>query len=75
MGEIAGLTMRQVSLIYYRERDKRGVPKVIKSGRRKSKSKDREKKEFFELGRLFGYKEDELNAKWELQNGDESRRK
>lgn len=70
MGEIANLTMRQISLIYYRKRDKRGIPKPIRNGRKKKNSIDAERKEFFELGKLFGYKESELTAQWESRNGD-----
>lgn len=70
MSEIAKLTMRQIVLIYYRERDKRGVPKPIRSGRIKGKTKEQEKKEFFELGRIFGYKEDELISQWESRDGN-----
>ncbi|NBW99687.1 hypothetical protein EBR03_08960 [bacterium] len=70
MSEVANLTMRQVSLIYYRDRDKRGVPKPIRSGRRKAKTADQERKEFFELGRAFGYKEEQLISQWESRNGN-----
>jgi hypothetical protein len=70
MSEIANLTMRQISLIYYRKRDKKGIPKPIKNGRKKKNSIDDDKKEFFELGRLFGYKDTELEAQWESRNGD-----
>lgn len=70
MSEIANLTMRQISLIYYRKRDKKGIPKPIKNGRKKKNSTDDDKKEFFELGRLFGYKDTELEAQWESRNGD-----
>lgn len=70
MGEIAKLTMRQIALIYYRPRDKNGVPKAIRSGRRKAKSLEQEKKEFFEMGKLFGYKESDLVSQWESRNGE-----
>lgn len=70
MSEIAKLTMRQIALIYYRPRDKNGIPRPIKNGRRKAKSLEQEKKEFFELGRIFGYKESDLVSQWESRNGE-----
>lgn len=62
--------MRQISLIYYRKRDKKGIPRPIRNGRKKKKSTEAEKKEFFELGRLFGYKDTDLAAQWESRNGN-----
>jgi len=69
MDQVSKLTMRQISLIYYRERDKNGIPKPIKSGRQKEKSKEQLKQEFFDLGRAFGYTESQMQAQWELNNG------
>lgn len=66
MDQIANLTMRQIALIYYRERDKKGIPKPIRNGRgNKKKSADQAKEEFFMLAEAFGLSGEEIERQWE----------
>jgi len=70
---IANLTMRQIFLLYYRERDNKGVPKPIKQmydydddGELIDRSKD----EFLNLGMALGLTPEELEKRWkEAQSG------
>jgi hypothetical protein len=72
MEQVANLTMRQIALIYYRERDKKGVPKPIRSGRNKKKNKEQVRDEFFALAEAFGLSEQEIERQWqESLNGKE----
>lgn len=65
MEQIASLTMRQIALIYYRERDKKGVPKPIRSGRKKRKGGSKDRDDFFTLAQAFGMSEQEIERQWE----------
>lgn len=73
MESIANLTMRQIFLLYYRERDNKGVPRPIKQmydydddGELIDRSKD----EFLNLGMALGLTPEELEKRWrEAQNG------
>jgi hypothetical protein len=65
---IANLTMRQIFLLYYRERDNKGVPRPIKQmydydddGELIDRSKD----EFLNLGMALGLTPEELEKRWE----------
>jgi len=73
MEQVANLTMRQIALIYYRERDKKGVPKPIRSGRNnKRKSQEKVREEFFAMAAAFGLSEQEIERQWEeSSNGKE----
>jgi hypothetical protein len=70
---IANLTMRQIFLLYYRERDNKGVPKPIRQmydydddGELIDRSKD----EFLNLGMALGLTPEELEKRWkEAQSG------
>lgn len=75
MEQVANLTMRQIALIYYRERDKKGVPKAIRSGRRSKKSANQVRDEFFTLAQAFGLSEDMIERQWEESlHGKEQKR-
>jgi len=71
MDQVAKLTMRQVSLIYYRERDKKtGVPKKINPSW--DNSVDNTYQQFISLGLFFGKSIEELQVEWEKANGNSS---
>lgn len=73
MSEVSQLTMRQISLLYYRERDNKGIPRPIKQMYdydEDGKIIDRSKDEFFNLGMALGLTPEELERRWEeAQNG------
>lgn len=66
MHDVSQLTMRQIALIYYRKRDKKGVPRPIKSGRKKEFD---EKEMFFKMGRDLGMSDESLKSQWESFSG------
>lgn len=71
MDQVAKLTMRQVSLIYYRPRNKKtGVPLKIDPHFGENESLARQ--QFFEMGLAFGKSIQELEAAWENRHGDSS---
>ena len=68
MSEVSNLTMRQISLLYYRERDNKGIPRPIKQMYdydEDGKLIDRSKDEFFNLGMALGLTPEELERRWE----------
>lgn len=72
MDDVAKLTMRQVSLIYYRRRNKKtGVPLKIDPCWGED-GEESEYKQFISMGLAFGRDIEELNAAWENRNGDSS---
>lgn len=59
--------MRQISLLYYRERDNKGIPRPIKQGYDyddKGKLIDHSKDDFFNLGMALGLSAEELEKRW-----------
>lgn len=71
MDAVAKLTMRQVSLIYYRARNKKtGVP--LKIDPYFGDCEHLEKQQFFSLGLALGKSLDELTSAWENRHGDSS---
>ena len=68
MSEVSNLTMRQISLLYYRERDNKGIPRPIKQMYDYDEDGeliDRSKDEFFNLGMALGLTPEELERRWE----------
>lgn len=65
--------MRQIFLLYYRERDNKGVPRPIKQMYDyddEGELIDRSKDEFFNLGMALGLAPEELEKRWkEAQSG------
>lgn len=79
MDEISKLTMRQIVLIYFRDRDRKtGAPKRIDptwSTREPEQEDDLEdaKKQFFSIGSFLGRSYEDLQAEWEkMINGEPS---
>ena len=71
MDQVAKLTMRQVSLIYYRERDRKtGVPKKINPSW--DNSVDAVYQQFISIGLFFGKSIEELQMEWEKANENSS---
>lgn len=71
MDEVAKLTMRQISLIYYRSRNRKtGVPNKIDPNF--GENEYLAKRQFFEMGLAFGKSIQELEAAWENRHGDSS---
>jgi hypothetical protein len=69
---IANLTMRQIFLLYYRERDNKGVPKPIKQMYDYDEDGtpiDRSKDDFLNLGMALGLTPEELEQRWEEAQG------
>ena len=71
--QIANLTMRQVFLLYYRERDSKGIPRPIKQmydydddGNKIDTTKD----DFYNLGMALGLSMEELDSRWEEAKKD-----
>ena len=62
--------MRQISTLYYRERDNRGIPLPIKQSLDyddEGSFIDTTKDDFYNLGRALGLSEEELDRRW-LEN-------
>lgn len=71
MDAVSKLTMRQVSLIYYRPRNKKtGVPNKIDP--EFGVVSDMGKNQFFSMGLALGRSYKELSESWERENGDSS---
>ena len=73
MSEISNLTMRQISLLYYRERDNKGIPRPIKQSYdydENGKFIDRSKDEFFNLGMALGLSLEDLENRWREAQSD-----
>lgn len=73
MESIANLTMRQIFLLYYRERDNKGVPRPIKQmydydgdGKKIDTTKD----DFYNLGSALGVNQEELDKRWAEQEAN-----
>lgn len=67
MDQVAKLTMRQVSLIYYRERNKKtGVPKRIDA--LWGEDSDKDYRDFMSLGLALGKSPFDLQRQWEEIN-------
>lgn len=56
--------MRQIVLIYYRKRDKHGVPRKIEDQWYEPGDEKADKKTFIELGLFLGRKLEDLEAEW-----------
>ncbi len=75
MDEVAKLTMRQVVLIYFRDRDRKtGVPKRIDPTWETEIDEEEEaRKQFLAIGTFLGRSIEDLQAEWELRsNGNAS---
>lgn len=66
MDSIAKLTMRQVILLYFRPRDKNGVPKRI-SSTWSEEATDPLYERFISLGLALGRSYDDLQREWEIK--------
>lgn len=71
MDEVSKLTMRQVSLIYYRARNKKtGVP--LKIDPYFGDCEHLERQQFFSMGLALGKSYQELSEAWENRHGQPS---
>lgn len=73
MDEITKLTLRQIEMMYYRKRNKHGVPHKISGTWHHEGSDDFAKEQFYDMGiNVFGKTLEELDAEWELEvsNGE-----
>ncbi len=72
--DISKLTMRQIVTIYYRKRDKHGVPRKIDAHWYEGDEVDTRGayKQFMEMGLAFGRSPEELQKQWEEATGGES---
>lgn len=70
MDQVSKLTMRQVVVIYFRERDKKtGVPKVINPTWDDNFDEvDDAKAQFIAIQSFFGKSLPEIEAEWEAMN-------
>lgn len=71
--QISNLTMRQISLIYYRERDNKGIPRPIRQGYDyddQGKEIDTSYDDFMNIGRAMGLTDEELKSRWEEAKKD-----
>lgn len=76
MEEVAKLTMRQVVLIYFRDRDRKtGAPKRVDPTwvtEEEIDELEEAKKQFFAIGSFMGRSYEDLNAEWERMNDGDS---
>lgn len=68
MGEIKKLTLRQIEMLYYRKRNKHGVPNKIDGTWHHDDDLDFAREQFFEIGlNVLGKTYEELEEEWELE--------
>ena len=75
MDAVAKLTMRQIVLIYFRERDRKtGVPQRIDPSWETEVDEEQDAyNQFFQIQSFFGKSPEQISLEWEMQkNGDSS---
>lgn len=72
MDSIAKLTMRQVVLLYFRPRDKNGIPKRVSATWDDEVSGNSLFSQFMSIGLAIGRSKEDLLREWEIKNNGKS---